>query len=309
MARYRCRARSSLMRVIDPFTRALAGRKPSSWWVMTSTRALPMPTTSRSRRGTAAHASAGVRHRSRRYARPMTSLAPIEPVDDPYRLPPGAVPSRYDVVLEPDLDAGTFRGEVDIAVGVTEPVAELVLNAVDLEIDAAAVDGPSGEHTAVARLDPERERLHLSTGATLAPGAYTVRISFRGVLNDKLVGFYRSTFTDDDGRTHVIATTQMEATDCRRAFPCWDEPERKAVFGVTLVVAENLLAISNGPEVERTPVEGGRVRIRFADTIRMSTYVVAFVVGPLVATDPVDVDGTPLRVVHVAGKEHLAGFA
>ena len=56
------------------------------------------------------------------------------------------------------------------------------------------------------------------------------------MLNDKLRGFYRSTYRDDDGAEHVIATTQMQSTDCRRVFPCWDEPDFKAVFAVTLVV-------------------------------------------------------------------------
>ncbi len=107
----------------------------------------------------------------------------------------------------------------------------------------------------------------------------------------------------------MLATTQMEATDARRAFPCWDEPDAKAVFGVTLVVPDDLLAISNAGEIGREPAGDGKVAVRFADTMPMSTYLVAFVVGPLVATDPVDVDGKPLRVVHPPGKEHLAGFA
>jgi puromycin-sensitive aminopeptidase len=105
----------------------------------------------------------------------------------------------------------------------------------------------------------------------------------------------------------------MEATDARRAFPCWDEPDAKAVFGVTLVVPDDLLAISNAAELERTPVSatpgGGKVAVRFADTMPMSTYLVAFVVGPLVATDPIDVDGKPLRVVCPIGKDHLAAYA
>ena len=109
---------------------------------------------------------------------------------------------------------------------------------------------------------------------------------------------------------HVIATTQFEATDARRAFPCFDEPDRKAVFSVTLDVPDGLAAYSNGPEVRRTsPLPGGGRRVRFGDTIAMSTYLVAFVVGPLVATGPVDVRGTPVRIVHVPGKDDLTAFA
>jgi len=106
-----------------------------------------------------------------------------------------------------------------------------------------------------------------------------------------------------------LRQTLQEATFARMAFPCWDEPDLKAVFGVTLIVPDGLLAISNGPEVERTAVHDDRVRVRFADTMPMSTYLAAFVVGPLEATEPVDVDGVPLRIVHVPGKGNLAAFA
>ena len=108
----------------------------------------------------------------------------------------------------------------------------------------------------------------------------------------------------------MIATSQMEATDARRAFPCWYEPDRKATFEVTLVVEDGLAAYSNGPVVEETAVPAtGKRRVRFAPTMVMSTYLVAFVVGPLEATDAVDVDGVPLRIVHPVGRPHLAPYA
>ena len=129
------------------------------------------------------------------------------------------------------------------------------------------------------------------------------------MLNDKLRGFYRSTFRDEQGNEHVIATTQCQSTDARRAFPCWDEPDRKAVFSLALEVDADLLAISNGAERSSIELEGGKRRLEFADTIPMSTYLVAFVVGPLEATEAVDVDGTLLRVVHTPGKGHLTAFA
>ena len=78
---------------------------------------------------------------------------------------------------------------------------------------------------------------------------------------------------------------------------------------MTLVVPEGIVALSNGPEVDREPTDDGRVRVRFADTMSMSTYLVAFVVGRLELTEPLDVDGVPLRIVHLPGKGHLAKFA
>jgi puromycin-sensitive aminopeptidase len=243
--------------------------------------------------------------------------------ENPHRLPRSVVPRRYDLTLEPDLDAATFTGSEAVAVEVVEPSAEVVLNALDLEIDEATVELPGGPGagdepgttlTASVAFDEKAERATLTFDRKLPVGEATLRLRFRGVLNDKLVGFYRSTFTDVDGATQVLATTQMEATDARRAFPCWDEPDAKAVFGVTLVVPDHLLAVSNAGEIGRTPAgvspDGrGKVAVRFADTMPMSTYLVAFVVGPLVATGPVDVDGKPLRVVCPVGKEHLTDFA
>ncbi len=140
-------------------------------------------------------------------------------------------------------------------------------------------------------------------------GPATIEVRFRGTISEELRGFYRSSATDEHGRTRTLAVTQFEAPHARRAFPCWDEPDRKAVFGITLVVADGLTAISNGPEVASEPTGDGRRRVRFADTIPMSTYLVAFVVGELETTPPVDVDGVAVRIVHVPGKGHLTDYA
>ena len=234
---------------------------------------------------------------------------PVSTTDNPHRLPRTVVPRRYDLTLEPDLAAATFSGTETVAVEVLESTAEVVLNAVEIEIDEAAATVDGERLVATVALDEATERVTLAFDRPLPAGEATVDLRFRGVLNDKLVGFYRSTFTDDTGATQALATTQMEATDARRAFPCWDEPDAKAVFGVTLVVPEDLLAISNAGEIGRSPAGEGRVAVRYADTMPMSTYLVAFVVGPLVATAPVDVEGKPLRVVCPPGKEHLADFA
>ena len=142
----------------------------------------------------------------------------------------------------------------------------------------------------------------------MQPGEWTLKIAFRGILNDKLHGFYRSQYQDASGKTHVAATTQFESTDARRAFPCWDEPELKASYKVTLVVDENLAAISNGGQESERKLPGGKKEVVFKETIVMSTYLVAFIVGEFDATAPVDA-GTPLRVVHVPGKESLTSWA
>ena len=226
-----------------------------------------------------------------------------------YRLPRTVLPRHYELTMEPDLDAAAFAGEESVAVEIVETVTEIVLNAKELEIDEVWVVAAGERIDCTFTLDAERERMTITPSRPLEPGDANVHARFHGVLNDKLTGFYRSVYTDESGTQRVIGTTQMEATDARMAFPCWDEPDLKAVFEITLVVAEDLLAISNAAEVERSATGDGRVAVRFAETIPMSTYLVAFVVGPLEVTDPIDVDGVPLRVVHVPGKAHLAPFA
>ncbi len=231
-------------------------------------------------------------------------------MQDRYRLPRAVVPARYDLVLEPDLDAATFIGSAEVSVDVHERVDEIVINALELSIDSATLHRDGGAQIDVSdiTLDEELQRATLTLATPAAAGAWTLALSFRGDLNDQLHGFYRSTYADDEG-THTIATTQFEAADARRAFPCWDEPDLKAVFGITLIVPNGVVALSNGPEVERITLPDGRQRVRFADTMSMSTYLVAFVVGRLEITEPIDVDGVPLRVVHLPGKGHLARFA
>src|SRR6266508_3840578 len=227
-----------------------------------------------------------------------------------YRLPTTVVPRRYDLRLEPDLATATFAGEAVITVDVETTLTEIVLNAAELQIQSASVARNGGVpiHGSLT-LDEAAERARLVFPAAIAPGEWRLMLRFTGVLNDRLHGFYRSTYKDAAGQPHTIAATQFEATDARRGFPCWDEPAFKAVFGVTLVVPEHLAAVSNTAVVRDEPLGNGRKAIAFADTIRMSTYLVAFVVGELEATDPVMVGRTPLKVWCVPGKKQLARFA
>jgi puromycin-sensitive aminopeptidase len=243
---------------------------------------------------------------------PESATAQAAPPDErSYRLPKTVLPERYELTLAPDLSAFTYTGEERVAVRVNEPVSEILLNAAeDLEIYEAALTNAEGTRlTGTVTMVPEEERARIALSGTAALGAWTLELKFNGILNDKLAGFYRSTYTDANGEQQIIATTQMEAVDARKAFPCWDEPEMKAVFSVTLIVDDGLMAVSNGQQVSETPLGNGKKAVTFADTIKMSTYLVCFVVGKLEATDAVDVDGTPLRIIFVPGKRHLADFA
>jgi len=231
------------------------------------------------------------------------------PQRDPNRLPTSVVPSHYELHLVPDLDAATFSGTQAVTVEVHESVDELVLHALDLEIDRIWLERDGQRIEAAATLSPETETVEIALAEAAGPGAWVLHSEFRGELNDKLVGFYRSTFVDHEGQTRVLACTQFESTHARRAFPCWDEPAFKATWAITLDVPEDLMAISNGAEISSEPLGDGVRRVRFATTMSMSSYLVAFVVGPLEATETVDVNGTPLRVIAPIGKADLTSFA
>ena len=225
-------------------------------------------------------------------------------LDNPFRLPRTVTPVKYQVSLTPDLDAASFEGSVRIAATAEKGVSEIVMNAIELTISSVSVNGIPATFT----LHEESERLIITLTSELAAGACTIDIAFAGTLNDKLRGFYRSTFTDESGVLRTIATTQMQATDCRRAFPCFDEPDFKAVFAVDLSIKSEFLAVSNTSETRREENSDGTTRIWFADTMPMSTYLVAFIVGPLEATAPVMVGNIPVRIIHVPGKAHLTDF-
>ncbi len=240
---------------------------------------------------------------------------------DPYRLPRAVRPNEYRITIQPDFEAETFTGSVTIEAVVEpeehseSPIDSVTLNSDGLSITSATITRGATEEADPLRCDPlvdeELERLTLTPSTAIDPGPITINIEFDGRFDEQLVGLYLSRFTDANGVEQKLATTQFEATHARKCFPCWDEPDFKARFALTLILDEGLTAVTNGPERSRTPLEdgSGKVRIEFEPTMVMSTYLVALVAGPLEITDPVDVDGVPLRVVHIPGKGDLTPFA
>jgi puromycin-sensitive aminopeptidase len=213
------------------------------------------------------------------------------------------------LLLEPDLVNATFWGSVAISIQVQEATSEIVLNSAELQIEKAWICNDANvSQLASVKIEDATEWCRIGFRCRVEPGNYHLHLAFKGTLNDKLRGFYRSTYKVTAENTKVLAATQFEATDARRAFPCWDEPAFKAVFATTLVIDASLTAVSNTAVVSER-IENGKKTLRFADTIPMSTYLVAFIVGDLEATEPVMVGKTPLRVYSVPGKKHLAKFA
>jgi puromycin-sensitive aminopeptidase len=140
---------------------------------------------------------------------------------DPYRLPRHIIPNRYEIRLEPDLVNASFAGKETIALTVTRATSAIILNAVDLAIASATLEGPSSMRLeATVALEDSMQRCHLTFPQSISPGEWRLHLTFQGKLNDQLRGFYRSTYKDMAGVTHTMAATQFEATDARRAFPC-----------------------------------------------------------------------------------------
>ena len=229
---------------------------------------------------------------------------------NPYRLARTVVPSAYRIFITPDLESATFAGRVEIDVEITELTSEVRLNAIELDLSAATLTTSGTAHRSIdLRLDEEYEVATYTFDAPLPAGSAVLEIAFSGILNDQLHGFYRSTYTDPTGVKHTIATTQFENTDARRAFPCWDEPAFKATYQVNLTVPSHLAAYSNAPISSNTDLGNGQRTVNFSPTMKMSTYLVAFIIGPFEETEAIDVDGVPLRVVFPIGNAHLTAHA
>ena len=243
----------------------------------------------------------------------LVQTAPIEPAvsaPHPYRLPRVVVPSHYRLTIEPDLSGGTFRGSVEIDAEVREPTRTILCNSLDLDIATANVTSGGRQSRATVSVIADDERIAIELATELTAGPITISMTFSGAFNEQLVGFYASTF-QADGHDHVMGVTQFEAPHARRAFPCWDEPEFKATFDISIVCDASMVAISNEAERARTNLDDGRVRFDFDRTMPMSTYLVAWVIGDLTVTEGAarSASGTPVRLVHRPGQEHLTSFA
>jgi len=229
---------------------------------------------------------------------------------NPYRLSPDVRPVAYRLHLEPNLESATFAGTVEIDLDLATAASAITLHALELEIEPAElVAGSATFVSSSPTFDATYETATFAFASEIPAGRCTVLLRFTGILNDQLHGFYRSTFTDDAGVEHVIATTQFEATDARRAFPCFDEPSLKATYQTTLVIPEHLEAYSNTAVIADVATGDGRRSVTFAETMIMSTYLVAFVVGPFEATEVTMVRGVPVRIVYPVGKGHLCAWA
>src|SRR3989344_5661386 len=217
------------------------------------------------------------------------------------------IPINYNLTFEPDLEKFRFKGK-EILTFELKPhsaktsrgeVKQIVLDAVDLKIVNCQLLMAKKNIVNSFKLVAKEEKLIISLSRGVKQGSYELRIEFEGILNDKLAGFYRSKYIVD-GKEKYLATTQFEATDARRAFPCIDDPSYKATFDVTVVIDRRLTAISNTLPIESkknnektvvkpsltsgvkdavSTMQNKKKIIKFDRTPLMSTYLLYFGVG------------------------------
>ncbi len=229
------------------------------------------------------------------------------------RLPKNVIPTEYDIQLKPDLENFTFEGVETITLSILKATKILTLHCKEIEIETARIDEVFAKISYDEKSEtatfvfPKNLEASLPLGSE-ASKLIKLTIFFKGILNDKMRGFYRSRYMSS-GKECYMATTQFEATDARRAFPCFDEPTQKSIFCVSLIVPRGKTAISNTLPVSVLEHESGYEIIKFSPTPKMSTYLLAFIVGDFEYVESKTKNGVQVRVFTTPGKKHQAKFA
>jgi puromycin-sensitive aminopeptidase len=220
------------------------------------------------------------------------------------RLATSPRPERYLLELAIDPRKDRFRGEVAIELSLEKPVRAFSLHCVDLDIERLALEDRRGPvPIQETRANREHETVELTLGRPLEPSSAVLRIRYKGPIRRDLRGLYLAR----SGRRRY-AVTQLEATDARRVFPCFDEPAMKARFRIRVTSPARYAVLSNAPPIRSTRRRASTT-VEFAETPRLSTYLVALVVGELEGSAVRRCGRTPIRVWHVPEKRGLARFA
>jgi aminopeptidase N len=232
-------------------------------------------------------------------ATPTTKAHPQRQV-----LPDGVVPVHYDLALAPNEAALSFAGKVAITLQVAAATPTITLNAVGLAFDHARVDdGPDAE----ASFDKALGRATLTFDKPIPAGRHVLSIEYHGNIGRATLGFFAMDYSGPDGPRRTLATN-FEPADARDLLPCWDEPARKATFTVSVDVPRDRMAISNMPIKQVTPLSPTLQRVRFAQSPKMSTYLLFLGVGDFERIQK-RVDGVDVGVVVKRGDTAQAAYA
>ena len=185
-------------------------------------------------------------------------------------------PINYQLTFEPDLKKFTFFRTETITVSCKKPTKKITMHCAELKIKYCIVKSEDDVISSTTKTNENREELFINLSKKIK-GIVTITLEFQGILNDRLLGFYRSQYKQN-GKTKYLATTQFEAADARRAFPCWDEPEAKATFEISIIADNKFTAISNMPIKSKKKIKN-KTLYKFEKTPVVSTYLIYLGVG------------------------------
>jgi len=212
----------------------------------------------------------------------------------------GPTPLRYEIAVTPNAEAATFTGEARITIESAEPLPAVTMNALGLTVRRATIDNAPVQFAT----DEAAQTLTLTPRRPLRPGRHTIRVIYSGVIQDEAYGLFRVSY-QDGGETKRMLATQFEPGDARRLAPMWDQPNRRAVFSMTVTAPSDQMVVSNMPVQRAQRLSGGLTRTRFADTPSMPSYLLFLAVGDFERITT-NVDGVELGVVVRRGQAHRA---
>ena len=225
-------------------------------------------------------------------------------------LPKTSSPKRYEIKLDIDLENFSYLGVQTVEIQVLENTKSIFLNSIGIKISHASLTASDEESNNLSvEYFEDDERICLSSKNEIKKGDYKLYLEFNSEITNDLKGFYRSKFLTEEEEEKWIATTQFEPTSARNAFPCWDEPEYKAVFSISIVADKKYLRVSNEKVLSEKEVGNNKIETTFVDSMKMSTYLVAFVIGELEATEIGEAGNTKIRIIHRPGFSDQTNYA
>jgi len=225
----------------------------------------------------------------------------------PGKLPKDIIPRAYVIRLEPNTDSLVTIGSESIEVEVLKPTDRIVINAVDTDISQARLSGAHTSEELTPQIDAKAETVTFQTKTSLEPGSYQLALTFQSKITEQPHGLFIQYFRIGE-RLERLLSTQMEPTDARRLFPCWDEPVFRALFQLTVKAKKEDTVISNMPIASEQTLGPDEKLVTFDRTPAMASYLFVLACGKLEWVED-EVAGLKLRIVTTPGKQELGRYA
>jgi puromycin-sensitive aminopeptidase len=209
---------------------------------------------------------------------------------------------HVEIDVDPGRDRG-FRGEVAIALSLDRPRSAIRLHAADLRVTKPRIEVGGRIRRGHMTKDAGVDMIEVRCDEPIPAGEATLRLAFAGKLRSDLCGLYGVRVGNRE-----YAFTQLEATDARKFFPCFDEPTMKAQFRISVTTSDANTVLSNAPVARCERLASGRKTVHFDETPPLSTYLIALAVGELESSPPLRAGPTEIRLWHTPGKGHLTNF-